>query len=60
MTFVVGQRLLTNSLLRGVAGWTVDQATPNRVDHSRTFRQWSERLATLMEQARDKASCCPR
>ena len=59
MTFVVGQRLLTNSLLRGSVRLAVDQETPNHVDHSQPFRQWSERLTSLMEQAREKGELLP-
>ncbi|MDX2546629.1 ScbR family autoregulator-binding transcription factor [Streptomyces sp. WI04-05B] len=59
MTFVVGQRLLTNSLLRGSVRLAVDQETPNHVDHSEPFRQWSERLTSLMEQARGQGELLP-
>ncbi|MDW4906307.1 ScbR family autoregulator-binding transcription factor [Streptomyces sp. ADMS] len=59
MTFVVGQRLLTNSLLRGSVRLAVDQETPNHVDHSEPFRQWSERLTSLMEQAREQGELLP-
>ncbi|WP_330287084.1 ScbR family autoregulator-binding transcription factor [Streptomyces sp. NBC_00576] len=59
MTFVVGQRLLTNSLLRGSVRLAVDQETPNHVDHSQPFRQWSERLTSLMEQAREQGELLP-
>ncbi|MFI6930942.1 ScbR family autoregulator-binding transcription factor [Streptomyces sp. NPDC050287] len=52
MTFVVAQRLRTDSLLRGSVRLTVDQATPPGVDHSGPFLQWAERLTVLMEQAR--------
>ena len=59
MTFVVAQRLLTDSLLRGSVRLTVDQATPPGVDHSGPFRQWGERLAALMEQARAQGELLP-
>ena len=59
MTFVVGQRLLTNSLLRGSVRLAVDQEMPNHVDHSQPFRQWSERLTFLMEQACEKGELLP-
>jgi AcrR family transcriptional regulator len=59
MTFVVAQRLLTNPLLRGSVRLTVDQATPVGVDHAGPFRQWAERLMTLMEQAREQGELLP-
>ncbi|MDH6625586.1 AcrR family transcriptional regulator [Streptomyces sp. LBL] len=59
MTFVVAQRLLTDSLLRGSVRLTVDQATPPGVDHSGPFRQWAERLIALMEQARSQGELLP-
>ncbi|WP_409468918.1 ScbR family autoregulator-binding transcription factor [Streptomyces sp. HC307] len=59
MTFVVGERLLTNPLLRGSVRLTVDQATPSGVDHSGPFRQWGERLMVLMEQARERGELLP-
>jgi AcrR family transcriptional regulator len=59
MTFVVAQRLLTDSLLRGSVRLTVDQATPPGVDHSGPFRQWAERLTVLMEQARGQGELLP-
>lgn len=51
MTFVVGQRLLSNSLLRGSVRLAVDQETPSGVDHGEPFRQWAHRLTVLLEQA---------
>jgi AcrR family transcriptional regulator len=59
MTFVVGRRLLTNSLLRGSVRLAVDQEMPNHVDHAEPFRQWTERLTSLMEQAREKGELLP-
>ena len=59
MTFVVGRRLLTNSLLRGSVRLAVDQETPNHVDHAEPFRQWSQRLTSLMEQAREQGELLP-
>jgi AcrR family transcriptional regulator len=51
MTFVVGQRLLSNSLLRGSVRLAVDQETPSGVDNGEPFRQWAHRLTVLLEQA---------
>lgn len=59
MTFVVAQRLLTDSLLRGSVRLTVDQATPPGVDHTGPFRQWGERLIVLMEQAGAQGELLP-
>jgi len=59
MTFVVGQRLLTSSLLRGSIRLAVDQEAPNRIDHGGPFRQWSERLEELLEQARERGELLP-
>jgi AcrR family transcriptional regulator len=59
MTFVVGQRLLTDPLLRGSVRLTVDQATPPGVDHTGPFRQWAERLTVLMEQAGAQGELLP-
>ncbi|MFD8999989.1 ScbR family autoregulator-binding transcription factor [Streptomyces sp. NPDC059582] len=59
MTFVVGVRLLGNSLLRGSVRLAVDQATPSGVDHGQPFRQWAERLTELMEEARGQGELLP-
>ncbi|MER5217601.1 ScbR family autoregulator-binding transcription factor [Streptomyces sp. NPDC002838] len=59
MTFVVGQRLLSDPLLRGSVRLTVDQATPPGVDHTGPFRQWAERLTLLMEQAGAQGELLP-
>ncbi|MDX3379938.1 ScbR family autoregulator-binding transcription factor [Streptomyces niveiscabiei] len=59
MTFVVGQRLLTSSLLRGSIRLAVDQEAPARIDHGGPFRQWSQRLEELLEQARDRGELLP-
>ncbi|MFE9439885.1 ScbR family autoregulator-binding transcription factor [Streptomyces sp. NPDC006602] len=59
MTFVVGQRLLTNSLLRGSVRLAVDQETPSGVDHGEPFRQWAHRLTALLEQARAQGELLP-
>lgn len=59
MTFVVGQRLLTDPLLRGSVRLTVDQATPPGVDSTGPFRQWAERLTVLMEQAGAQGELLP-
>ncbi|MGW1722060.1 ScbR family autoregulator-binding transcription factor [Streptomyces sp. NPDC002306] len=59
MTFVVGVRLLGNSLLRGSVRLAVDQATPSGVDHGQPFRQWAERLTELMEEARRQGELLP-
>jgi AcrR family transcriptional regulator len=54
MTFVFGQRLRTNSLLKGSVRLTVDQCAPPGVDHTGPFRQWSEHLVTMLQEARDQ------
>ncbi|MFI7499674.1 ScbR family autoregulator-binding transcription factor [Streptomyces sp. NPDC049687] len=59
MTFVVGQHLLTNALLRGSVRLAVDQETPSGVDHGEPFRQWAQRLTELMELARDRGELLP-
>ncbi|KOU57728.1 gamma-butyrolactone-binding protein [Streptomyces sp. MMG1533] len=59
MTFVVGQRLLSNSLLRGSVRLAVDQETPSGVDHGEPFRQWAHRLTSLLEQARAQGELLP-
>ncbi|GAA4017612.1 TetR/AcrR family transcriptional regulator [Streptomyces sp. NBC_01352] len=59
MTFVVGQRLLSNSLLRGSVRLAVDQETPSGVDHGEPFRQWAHRLTALLEQARTQGELLP-
>ncbi|MDQ1049452.1 ScbR family autoregulator-binding transcription factor [Streptomyces sp. V4I2] len=59
MTFVVGQRLLSNSLLRGSVRLAVDQETPSGVDHGEPFRQWAHRLTALLEQARVQGELLP-
>ncbi|MFI6435546.1 ScbR family autoregulator-binding transcription factor [Streptomyces sp. NPDC050759] len=59
MTFVFGQRLRTNSLLKGSVRLTVDQCAPPGVDHTGPFRQWSEHLLTMLQQARDHGELLP-
>ncbi|MFD7132337.1 ScbR family autoregulator-binding transcription factor [Streptomyces sp. NPDC059894] len=59
MTFVVGQRLLSNALLRGSVRLAVDQETPSGVDHGEPFRQWAERLTELLELARERGELLP-
>ncbi|MFG2129927.1 ScbR family autoregulator-binding transcription factor [Streptomyces sp. NPDC048751] len=59
MTFVVGERLLSNSLLRGSVRLAVDQETPSSVDHGEPFRQWAERLTVLLELARERGELLP-
>ena len=58
MTFVVGQRLLDNALLRGSVRLAVDQETPC-VDHGGPFLQWAQRLTTLLEVARERGELLP-
>ncbi|KQW12425.1 ScbR family autoregulator-binding transcription factor [Streptomyces sp. Root369] len=59
MTFVFGQRLRTNSLLKGSVRLTVDQCAPPGVDHTGPFRQWSEHLVAMLQQARDQGELLP-
>ncbi|MDQ0764683.1 ScbR family autoregulator-binding transcription factor [Streptomyces canus] len=59
MTFVFGQRLRTNSLLKGSVRLTVDQCAPPGVDHTGPFRQWSEHLLAMLQQARDQGELLP-
>ncbi|WP_133914577.1 ScbR family autoregulator-binding transcription factor [Streptomyces sp. NBC_00582] len=59
MTFVVGQRLLSNALLRGSVRLAVDQETPSGIDHGEPFRQWAERLTDLLELARERGELLP-
>ncbi|WP_367320180.1 ScbR family autoregulator-binding transcription factor [Streptomyces sp. HUAS ZL42] len=59
MTFVVGQRLLDNSLLRGSVRLAVDQETPAGIDHGEPFRQWADRLTELLELARERGELLP-
>ncbi|MFJ8106386.1 ScbR family autoregulator-binding transcription factor [Streptomyces sp. NPDC096132] len=59
MTFVVGQRLLSNALLRGSVRLAVDQETPSGIDHGEPFRQWAEHLGTLLELARERGELLP-
>ncbi|WP_264930233.1 ScbR family autoregulator-binding transcription factor [Streptomyces sp. A012304] len=59
MTFVVGQRLLDNALLRGSVRLAVDQETPSGVDHGEPFRQWARALTGLMELARERGELLP-
>jgi AcrR family transcriptional regulator len=59
MTFVFGQRLRTNSLLKGSVRLTVDQCAPPGVDHTGPFRQWSEHLLAMLQQAHDQGELLP-
>lgn len=59
ITFVFGQRLLTNSLLKGSVRLAVDQCAPPGVDHSGPFRQWADHLVGILERARDQGELLP-
>ncbi|MCX4765702.1 ScbR family autoregulator-binding transcription factor [Streptomyces sp. NBC_01275] len=59
MTFVVGQRLLDNALLRGSVRLAVDQETPAGIDHGEPFRQWALRLTELLELAYERGELLP-
>ncbi|MFG2461745.1 ScbR family autoregulator-binding transcription factor [Streptomyces sp. NPDC048523] len=59
MTFVFGQRLRTNSLLKGSVRLTVDQCAPPGVDHTGPFRQWSEHLVAVLQAAREQGELLP-
>ncbi|MFF1308644.1 ScbR family autoregulator-binding transcription factor [Streptomyces sp. NPDC058307] len=59
MTFVFGQRLRTNSLLKGSVRLTVDQCAPPGVDHTGPFRQWSEHLVAMLQAAREQGELLP-
>ncbi|WP_171108489.1 MULTISPECIES: ScbR family autoregulator-binding transcription factor [Streptomyces] len=59
ITFVVGQRLLSNALLRGSVRLAVDQCAPPGVDHTGPFRQWTDHLTPLLERARAQGELLP-
>ncbi|MFJ8629402.1 ScbR family autoregulator-binding transcription factor [Streptomyces sp. NPDC093568] len=59
VTFVFGQRLLSNSLLKGSVRLAVDQFAPPGVDHSGPFRQWADHLVGVLEQARRQGELLP-
>jgi AcrR family transcriptional regulator len=59
VTFVFGQRLLGNSLLKGSVRLAVDQSAPLGVDHSGPFRRWVDHLVVLLEQARGQGELLP-
>lgn len=59
ITFVVGHRLLSNALLRGSVRLAVDQCAPPGVDHTGPFRQWTEHLTPLLEQAQARGELLP-
>ncbi|KUL31114.1 ScbR family autoregulator-binding transcription factor [Streptomyces regalis] len=59
ITFVFGQRLLSNSLLKGSVRLAVDQCAPPGVDHSGPFRQWADHLVVILERAREQGELLP-
>lgn len=59
ITFVFGQRLLGNALLKGSVRLTVDQSAPPGVDHSGPFRQWADHLVELLQQADKQGELLP-
>ncbi|MEU6253649.1 ScbR family autoregulator-binding transcription factor [Streptomyces sp. NPDC047043] len=59
ITFVFGQRLLSNALLKGSVRLTVDQSAPPGVDHSGPFRQWADHLVELLQQADKQGELLP-
>ncbi|GLP63708.1 gamma-butyrolactone-binding protein [Streptomyces sp. TUS-ST3] len=59
MTFVFGQRLRTNALLKGSVRLTVDQCAPPGVDHTGPFRQWSEHLVAMLQEAWEQGELLP-
>jgi AcrR family transcriptional regulator len=58
-TFLFGQRLLSNHLLQGSVRLSVDQCAPPGVDHTGPFRQWSDRLVEILQQARAQGELLP-
>jgi AcrR family transcriptional regulator len=59
ITFVFGQRLLSNALLKGSVRLTVDPCAPPGIDHSGPFRHWADHLVELMRQARKQGELLP-
>nr|WP_107907723.1 ScbR family autoregulator-binding transcription factor [Streptomyces chartreusis] len=59
ITFVFGQRLLNNSLLKGSVRLAVDQCAPPGVDHSGPYRQWADHLVLVLEQASAQGELLP-
>jgi AcrR family transcriptional regulator len=59
ITFVFGQRLLSNSLLKGSVRLTVDPCAPPGVDHAGPFRNWADYLVGLLEEARGQGELLP-
>ncbi|MGW1951261.1 ScbR family autoregulator-binding transcription factor [Streptomyces sp. NPDC001920] len=59
ITFVFGQRLLDNPLLKGSVRLAVDQSAPPGVDHAGPFRQWADHLTEVLEQAAAQGELLP-
>ncbi|MFK4101135.1 ScbR family autoregulator-binding transcription factor [Streptomyces sp. NPDC019531] len=59
ITFVFGQRLRSNSLLKGSVRLTVEQCAPPGVDHTGPFRQWSEHLRSMLQEAGEQGELLP-
>ncbi|MFG1667113.1 ScbR family autoregulator-binding transcription factor [Streptomyces sp. Y7] len=59
ITFVFGQRLRNDSLLKGSVRLAVDQSAPPGADHSGPFRQWADHLVVVLEQARVQGELLP-
>lgn len=59
ITFAFGQRLRSNPLLKGSVRLTVDQCAPPGVDHTGPYRQWSDHLAGMLQQARIQGELLP-
>ncbi|KUO19109.1 ScbR family autoregulator-binding transcription factor [Streptomyces dysideae] len=59
ITFVFGQRLLSNALVRGSVRLTVDQSSPPGVDHTRPFLQWTDHLVEMLQHAREQGELLP-
>ncbi|MEU6347759.1 ScbR family autoregulator-binding transcription factor [Streptomyces sp. NPDC047072] len=59
ITFVFGQRLLGNPLLKGSVRLTVDQCSAPGVDHTGPFRQWGDHLEDMLHTARDQGELLP-
>lgn len=58
VTFVFGQHLLDDALLKGGVRLAVDRSVPG-VEHSGPFRQWTDRLVCLLQQARAQGELLP-
>ncbi|MFJ2903935.1 ScbR family autoregulator-binding transcription factor [Streptomyces sp. NPDC087212] len=59
VTFVLGQWLLADPLVKGGVRLAVDQCAPQSVAYAGLFRRWTDRLTELLQRAEEQGELLP-